>query len=69
MSKYLKEIIIFALVSISALFILGYSVHMFIGGLVNPKTEFWAITITGILGVLIIAYMAWDIIKTRRRHH
>ena len=67
MGKHLKEIIIFSLVSISSIFILGYSVHMFIGGLVSEETEIIVITIACILGTLVVAYMAWDIINIRKK--
>lgn len=67
MGKHLKEIIIFSLVSISSIFILGYSVHMFIGGLVSEETETIVITIACILGTLVVAYMAWDIINIRKK--
>lgn len=67
MGKHIKEIIIFSLVSISSIFILGYSVHMFIGGLVSEETETIVITIACILGALVVAYMAWDIINIRKK--
>lgn len=67
MGKHIKEIIIFSLVSISSIFILGYSVHMFIGGLVSEETETIVITIACILGTLVVAYMAWDIINIRKK--
>lgn len=62
-----KEIAIFTLVSLSSIFILGYSVHMFVGGLVSKNTEIFIITIACIIGLLIISYMAWDIVKMRTR--
>ncbi|NOX43597.1 MAG: hypothetical protein GXP19_07685 [Gammaproteobacteria bacterium] len=63
----IKEIVIFTLVSLSSIFILGYSIHMFVGGLVSENTEIFIITIACIIGLLIISYMAWDIIKMRIR--
>ena len=66
MAKHIKEIIIFALVAVSSLFILGYSVHMFIGGLVSENTEVMVITIACLIGAIIISFMAWDVIKRRR---
>jgi Mn2+/Fe2+ NRAMP family transporter len=63
----LKEIIILIIVSCSSLFILGYSIHMFIGGLVSASTEFWAIVIACILGAIIIAFLILDIFRQRRR--
>ena len=62
----IKEIVLYLIVAFSALFILGYSVHMFIGGLVSPEME-RAITygVCGI-GLLVIGFMAWDIKKRRK---
>ena len=65
MNKYIKEIVLFTIVSMSSIFILGYSIHMFIGGLVSESTERIAIIIACSIGLLIISYMAWDIVKMR----
>jgi len=67
MGNHIKEIIIFSLVSISSIFILGYSVHMFVGGLVSEKTEIIIITAACIIGTLVVAYMAWDVVNTRKK--
>jgi hypothetical protein len=67
MGQHVKEIIIFSVVSISSIFILGYSVHMFVGGLVSAETETIIITVACILGTLVVAYMAWDIINIRKK--
>ena len=63
----MKNVIIFILVSISSLTVLGYSVHMFIGGLVSPETETTAIIIAVAIGVLILTFLGYDIVKHRRR--
>ena len=62
-----KEIIILLIVGFSSLFILGYSVHMFIGGLVAPETEKWAIIITCSIGIVVLGFLGFDIVKQRRR--
>lgn len=64
----MKEILILIIVAVSSLFILAYSVHMFIGGLVTETTETWAITGAVIVGVCILAFLGWDIVKQRRRN-
>jgi hypothetical protein len=69
MGQHVKEIIIFSVVSISSIFILGYSVHMFVGGLVSAETETIIITVACILGTLVVAYMAWDVVNTRKKKH
>lgn len=62
-----KEIVILIIVSFSSLFILGYSVHMFLGGLVSESTEKWAIIGVCSVGAIIIALLITDIFKQRRQ--
>lgn len=62
----MKEFIILILVACSSVFILGYSIHMLIGGLVSESTETWVITIACAIGVIVIVFMGWDILKQRR---
>lgn len=59
------EIFIYATVAISALFITGYSVHMFIGGLVSPEVEFQLIALVCLIIAGAIGYMAWDVFQRR----
>jgi hypothetical protein len=59
------EILIYLVAAISALFIAGYAVHMFIGGLVSPEAEYQFITIACLIVAGVIAYMAWDVIQRR----
>ena len=61
----ISEIIIFLLAAICGLFITGYSVHMFIGGLVSAETEQLLIAIICLLAASAMAYMAWDVIERR----
>ena len=63
----LKEIIILIIVSSSSLFILGYSIHMFIGGLVSPSTERWAIAIACTIGAVVVGFLIVDIFRQRRQ--
>jgi len=62
----MKEVAILTLVAFSAVFLLGYSIHMLIGGLVAERTESWIIGIACAIGVAIISFMAWDILRQRR---
>ena len=62
-----KEIILYTLVGLTSLFILGYSVHMLIGGLVSPATERLIIIIACLIGVAAIALMAWDVGRLRKK--
>jgi Mn2+/Fe2+ NRAMP family transporter len=63
----MKEIFILLFVAISSLFILGYSVHMLIGGLVSPETEKLSIIIACSIGAVILLLLGLDIIKQRRK--
>lgn len=63
----MREIIILITVAVSSLFILGYSVHMFIGGLVSPETEKISIIAAVVVGAIIIAFLGWDIFNQRRK--
>jgi hypothetical protein len=62
----MKEIVFYTIVALSSLFILGFSIHMLIGGLVSPQTERWIITGACLVGAGVIAAMAADVIRRRR---
>ncbi len=59
------EILIYVVIAISALFITGYAVHMFIGGLVSPELEYQLIVLVCVLIAGAIGYMTWDVIQRR----
>jgi hypothetical protein len=59
------EILMYLVVAISALFITGYAVHMFIGGLVSPGSELQIIVLACLIVVGVIGYMTWDVIQRR----
>ena len=63
----MREIIILIIVAISSLFILGYSIHMFIGGLVSPQTEKISISVAVVIGFVVLVLLGLDIIRQRRK--
>jgi biotin transporter BioY len=63
----MKEIILLGISAISSIFILGYSIHMLIGGVVSETSEQWIIAIACSIGVVVITYMGWDIVQQRRQ--
>jgi len=63
----MKDFIIVSTVAISFVFILGYVVHMFIGGLVEPATEKMTIIAVCSIGIGIVIYLGLDILKQRRK--
>jgi len=62
----MREIVIYGISGCASLFILGYTVHIFIGGLVDEQTEIISIIIAVCLGTLLVGWMAWDILRSRR---
>ncbi len=66
MNKSIKEILIYLVVAISSLFILGYAVHMLVGGLVSAETEQLLIIITCVVGAAAIGFMFWDVLQHRK---
>ncbi len=62
----MKEIVLYIIAAISSVVVLGYSVHMFVGGLVSPETETQLIIIACIVGALVVGIMAWDVIRRRK---
>lgn len=65
-APFMKELFIYLLVAIAGLVVLGYSVHMLIGGLVSEATEYRVIAIACLLGAAVMAFLAWDVIRRRR---
>ena len=62
----ITEILIYSVSAISALFITGFSVHMFVGGLVSQEAEYQLIIAAAcIIVASATAYMAWDVIQNR----
>jgi len=62
----IKEIILYGIAGISSLIVLGYSVHMFVGGIVSEQTENLLIAITTLIGSAVIGYMVYDVVKRRK---
>ena len=62
----MKEILIYSIAAIAGITVFGYSIHMFIGGLVEPQTETIIITIVCLFAAGAMAFMTWDVIKSRR---
>ena len=59
------EVLIYLVAAISAVFIAGFAVHMFVGGLVSPEAENQLIVIACLIVVCVAAYMAWDVVQGR----
>ncbi|CAH1388116.1 conserved hypothetical protein [Candidatus Nitrotoga sp. M5] len=66
MNKLILEALIYLVVALCSLFIMGYAVHMLVGGLVSEEIERLLIIITCLIGVVAIGLMAWDVIQRRK---
>jgi hypothetical protein len=66
MGKILQEALIYLIVAISSLFIMGSVMHMLVGGLVSPETEYLLIVLICLVDLAAISYMTWDVIQRRR---
>lgn len=66
MNKLILEALIYLVVALCSLFIMGYAVHMLVGGLVSEEVERLLIIITCLIGVVAIGLMAWDVIQRRK---
>jgi len=65
----MKELLIYSISACASLFILGYVVHIFIGGLVEPLTEAIAIAAAVFTSMSVMAWMIRDVLKSRQKHH
>lgn len=60
------EIFIYLVAVVGALVVAGYSVHMFVGGLVSLDVEYQAIGLVCFVILCVTAYMAWDVVQKRK---
>lgn len=61
----MKEVVFYTVLGISSLFIFGYSIHMFVGGLVSPETETLLIILAVSIAAVVMGFMAWDVLRRR----
>jgi len=62
----MTEILIYLIIAAGSLFMMGYTVHMFVGGLVSQETEYFLIAATCVGVACVIGYMTWDVIQKRK---
>ncbi len=63
----IQEILVYLVVAISSLFIMGFAMHMLVGGLVSYDTEVLLIALICLADLTAIGYMAWDVMQRRKR--
>ena len=62
----MREILIYCITGCTSLFILSYATHMIVGGLVSERTEIYIIIGVLLAALSAMAFMVWDVLKTRR---
>lgn len=62
----MREIVLYIIAALSSIAILGYTVHMFVGGLVTADAEQKLIIGACAIGGAVVAVLAWDVVKKRR---
>ena len=62
----LKEILVYGISAVASLFIFGYCVHIFVGGLVSEQTEIILIIAVVLLCAAAMAYFVWDTMRRSR---
>ena len=62
----LVEILVYLVVAASSLFLSAYAVHMLVGGLVAPETEYALMGGACVVVGGAIGFMAWDVVRRRR---
>ena len=63
----MKELFVYGISGVASLFIFGYTVHMFVGGLVSEQTEIILIAIVVLICAGVLGFIAWDTIQ-RKQH-
>jgi len=61
----MKELLVYGISGIASLFIFGYCVHIFIGGMVSEQTELVSIIAVVLICAAGMGWLAWDTIKRR----
>jgi len=62
----MKELLVYGISGAASLFIFGYCVHIFVGGLVNEQTEIMLIAAVVLVFATVIGYFVWDTVRRTR---
>ena len=63
----MKELIVYGISGLASLFILGYSIHIMVGGVIDGQTEVIAIIIGELVAIGAMGWMVRDIRRQRNR--
>ena len=61
----MREIFVYLAIAIGSLSMMGYAVHMLVGGLVSMEMEYFLITVTCVIISGVMGYMVKDVIQHR----
>jgi len=61
----MKEIFVYGISGLGSLFIFGYTVHMFVGGLVSEQTEMILIAVVVLICAAVLAYIVRDTMRRK----
>lgn len=64
--RAMKEFIVYGISGLASLFIFGYSIHMFVGGLVSEQVEIALIAMVVLVAAAVEIYLIRDALLHRR---
>jgi len=62
----MKELLVYGVSGIASLFIFGYCVHIFVGGMVSEQTELLLIIVVVVISAAVTGWLIWDALKRTR---
>lgn len=62
----MKELLVYGISGAASLFIFGYCVHIFVGGMVSEETEIMLIAAVVMISAITMGYFIWDAIRRTR---
>jgi len=62
----MKELLVYGISGIASLFIFGYCVHIFVGGMISEQSEMIIIIAVVTVCAAAMLWRAWDTVKRRR---
>jgi len=66
MKESLKEFLVYGISGLASLFISGYCVHIFVGGMVSEQVEIALIAAVVLINAGVIAYLIWETLRRTR---
>lgn len=63
----MKVLLVYGISGLASLFILGYSVHIMVGGLVAAQTETIMIIVAELIAIAVMGWMVWDVRRRRKQ--